>query len=402
MKSTQIWLRWLLPALLVWTLGMPVAVASNEASSGGWVWVLPAHVPPPRVPADNPMTVHKVNLGRQLFYDPRLSVNGRVSCATCHQQSRAFTDGKPRSQGAHGGLTQRNAQPLANVAWHGSLTWANPALVTLEQQMLVPLFNESPAEMGLTDANKWKVLARIAQDPAYQRSFAAAFTTEPAAIGWDHVIKAIASFQRSLVSFDSKFDRYSRGEATLSAAERRGKNLFFGEKAECFHCHGSFNFNDQVSHLHRRLVELPFHNTGQYNLDGHGAYPAKDQGLIETSGEPDDMGKFRAPSLRNIALTAPYMHDGSVKTLAQVVRIYAAGGRVTHSGDTRGDGRRNPHKSELIGSIRLDAGEQADLVAFLRTLTDHNFVTTPAHADPFNAMGPNCLRHIRKKIPCLD
>lgn len=360
----------------------------EPASAGGtWVWQLPRNFPVPRVPADNPMSASKVELGRHLFYEKKLSANATVSCGSCHLQSRAFTDGKARSAGATGELTARNAQNLANVAWHATFTWANPALVSLERQMLVPIFGEDPVEMGINDRNKQAVLRRIEQSASYRQRFSRAFPGERKPVSWDNVIKAIAAFERTLISGDSRFDRYQRGELALAPAEMRGKDLFFGEKAECFHCHGSFNFNDQVVHEKSREVETPFHNTGLYNVDGKGAYPAASQGIIEVTGKPDDMGKFRAPSLRNVALTAPYMHDGSIATLEAVVATYAAGGRNLTQPPHAGDGRRNPHKSELIGNISLSPQEQADLLAFLKTLTDEAFLNDKRHADPFAAKG---------------
>ena len=164
-------------------------------------------------------------------------------------------------------------------------------------------------------------------------------------------------------------------------------NLFFGEKAECFHCHGSFNFNDQVVHAGSRpaLIETPFHNTGLYNIDGRGGFPAPNRGVYENSFLPADMGKFRAPSLRNVGVTAPYMHDGSIATLAEVLDFYAAGGRVIAAGPHAGDGRVNPFKSSLVSLIRLSEQDKADLVAFLHTLTDHEFLNDPKLADPFAA-----------------
>jgi len=367
--------RRLLPALLL-------AGAVHAQSEAPWVWRLPPDVPPPRVPADNPMSAAKVELGRHLFYDRRLSVNGTLACAGCHEQRRAFSDGRALAVGATGEKTGRNAQQLSNVAWHATYTWANPALTTLERQVLVPIFGTDPVEMGVDDGNREAILGRLRADPAAVARFAAAFPGEPAPLNFANVAKALAAFQRTLISFDSRYDRAQRGELRLTAAEARGRDLFFGERAECFHCHSGFNFNDQAVHARSREAPTPFHNTGQYDLDGRGAYPPGNRGVYEISGRPEDMGAFRAPSLRNVAVTAPYMHDGSLKTLAEVVRTYAAGGRLTRHGPLAGDGRRNPYKSELIGSIRLSPREQAELVAFLKTLTDERFLHDPRFADP--------------------
>jgi hypothetical protein len=210
-----------------------------------------------------------------------------------------------------------------------------------------------------------------------------AFPQEAQAINYNNIIKAIASFQRTLISGNSRYDQYNQQKAQLSESELRGKNLFFGEKAECFHCHGSFNLNDQVVHAGTRVLETPFHNTGLFNIGGTGDFPFPNRGVFELSGKAQDMGKFRASSLRNIELTAPYMHDGSIATLEQVLDFYAEGGRNITEGVHAGDGRNNPFKSELVTLIDLNAQEKADIVAFLKTLTDNEFIHNPKISDPF-------------------
>lgn len=356
---------------------------SSGSSTSGWSWSLPANFPEPKVPADNPMSEAKVQLGRYLFYDARLSGNGTQSCAGCHLQDKAFTDGLARAIGSTGELTPRSAQHLANVAYNATLTWANPSLVTLERQMETPLFGTDPVEMGVTDASKPVVLQRLRADASYPARFAAAFPADGDAISWGNIIKAISAFERTLISGNSRYDQYLQGKTLLSAAEARGMQLFFGEKAECFHCHGSFNFNDQILHAASRLVETPFHNTGLYNIDGKGGFPYPNRGVFELTAKAADMGMFRAPSLRNVELTAPYMHDGSIATLEEVLRFYADGGRNISSGPYAGDGRANPLKSDLVMRIDLSEQEQADIVAFLRSLTDHEFISNPRHANPF-------------------
>jgi cytochrome c peroxidase len=358
---------------------------TTKTATNGWNWSLPADFPTPRVPDDNPMTEAKVELGRFLFYDKRLSGNGTQSCASCHHQNKAFTDGLAQAVGSTGELHPRSAQHLGNVAYNATLTWANPSLVTLERQMETPLFGENPVEMGINDGNKSVVLSRVQADAQYPAMFKAAFSTEANPIHWGNIVKAIAAFQRALISANSRYDQWLQGKAALNVAETRGMNLFFGEKAECFHCHGSFNFNDQITHASIRFVETPFHNTGLYNIGGTGAFPEFNRGVFELTGKPADMGMFRAPSLRNVEVTAPYMHDGTIETLEQVLDFYAAGGRNITSGPHAGDGRLNPNKSDLISRIDLTAQDKADLVAFLKTLTDHDFLTNPKLANPFAA-----------------
>lgn len=352
-------------------------------NSTGFSWVLPAFFPAPKVPADNPMSTEKVELGRHLFYDVRLSGNATQSCASCHQQDKAFTDARSVSIGSTGEPTDRNSQSLANVVYSPTLTWANPALVSLEKQMEVPLFGEHPVEMGINDSNKAAVLARFSSNSDYQAKFKAAYPSDATPVSWINIIRAIASFQRSILSGNSRYDQYLAGKANFNDAELRGMNLFNGEKAECFHCHGSFNFNNQIIHAASTQVETPFHNTGLYNIDGKGAYPEPNRGVFELSGLLRDMGQFRAPSLRNVAVTAPYMHDGSMATLEEVVSTYAAGGRNITSGPNAGDGRINPYKDPLISNISLTQQEVADLVAFLKTLTDDTLLTNPKLANPF-------------------
>ena len=363
--------------------GVSVNDTVQAPGAGQWRWELPAHFPVPKVPETNPMSEAKVDLGRHLFYDRRLSGNGTQSCASCHHQDKAFTDGLGTAIGSTGMAHPRGAQGLANVAYHATLTWANPSLVTLEKQMEVPLFGDDPVEMGVNDHNRAEVLARLHAEPVYAAKFAAAFPEAAQPMGWGQVIQAIASFQRTLLSGHSRYDQYLQGKAQLTVPETRGMALFFGEKAECFHCHGSFNFNDQIVHAASRVVETPFHNTGLYNLGGTGAFPEHNRGVFELTALVKDMGAFRAPSLRNVEVTAPYMHDGSVATLEAVLDFYADGGRRIASGPYAGDGRLNPHKSELISLIDLNAQDKSDLVAFLKTLTDHDFLQNPRHSDPW-------------------
>lgn len=357
--------------------------AEQAPQAAAWSWDLPSYVPAPRVPADNPMSEAKFQLGRHLFFDKRLSGDGSLSCGSCHLQARAFTDGRETSLGMTGEHTPRNAPSVVNSAWHATYTWANPALVTLERQMENPLFGERPIEMGVNDANRAEIVARFRVDPNYQRWFKEAFPDRADPISFETIIKAISAFQRGVVSFNSRYDQYLQGKIKLTEAEQRGHDLYFGEKAECHHCHGSVNLDDQFVHAKTREADTPFHNTGLYNIDGKGGYPYPNRGLFELTGEADDMGKFRAPSLRNIAVTAPYMHDGTVATLEDVIEIYSQGGRKIDSGPNAGDGRASPIKSGLIVKIDLTPQEKADLVAFLKTLTDETLLTSPRFSDPW-------------------
>lgn len=358
-----------------------VSDSGSVVEKGGVV--VPRFFPAPRLPEGEALSAERMELGRHLFYDMRLSGNGEQACGTCHLQDKAFTDGRPVAVGSTGEPHPRNTQALGNVVYNATLTWANPSLVTLEKQMETPLFGEDPVEMGVNDQNSEEVLARIRLDARYPGMFARAFPGNEAPINWENIIAAIASFQRSLMTGNSRYDQFLRGDVALAPNEERGRLLFFGERAECFHCHGSFNFNDQVVHAASRVVETPFHNTGLYNIDGAGGFPEPNRGVFELSARPQDMGAFRAPSLRNVEVTGPYMHDGTVETLEEVLSFYAAGGRLIMTGPHAGDGRTNPFKSDQIVPIDLSVDEQADIVAFLKTLTDHEFMENPRHANPF-------------------
>ncbi len=348
-----------------------------------YAWQLPPGFPEPFVPSDNPMSEEKAALGRYLFYDKRLSGNGTMSCGSCHEQKRAFSDGKATPTGSTGHHVARNSPGLANVAYLATYTWANPLLDTLEKQALVPLFAESPVELGAA-ANLEEVLQRLREDSRYPDLFRAAFPDEKQPITRDNVVKAIASFQRTLLSGNSPYDRYFQGDIhALSDSAKRGMELFFGERAECYHCHSGPHLTNSFRTKDAKQLEIVFQNTGLYNADGQGAYPGDNTGLFEFTGDPRDMGRFRVPSLRNVALTAPYMHDGSVATLEAVLDHYTAGGRDVTSGPYMGDGRASPLKDPLVRPFELTDQERADLIAFLESFTDMDFVNDPRFSDPF-------------------
>jgi cytochrome c peroxidase len=335
-------------------------------------------LPPPKEPADNPATEEKFQLGRHLFYDKKLSGNQTMSCESCHQQALAFSDGVKVPTGSTGEVLHRNSQTLTNIAYNASYTWANPILKEIEQQLVIPLFGEFPVEMGINDANREEILNRFRRETAYQNMFNAAFPNEQDAVTFPNVIKALAVFNRALISKDSDFDR-----GTMSSSAMRGQDLFNSEKMECFHCHNGFNFSDSTLHDDSVFVSRPFFNTGLYNIDGKGSYPIADNGLFTVTQDPKDKGKFRPPTLRNIAYTAPYMHDGSIATLGEVLDFYANGGRNITSGEHQGDGRKNPNKSEFVKGFTLSAQEKQDMLMFLHALSDETFISNPRYANPF-------------------
>jgi cytochrome c peroxidase len=362
---------------------------SRPTLTSAYDWGLPNWLPLPIVPTDNPMSLAKVELGRYLFYEKRLSINGEFSCATCHQQSLAFTDGKSIPTGATGEKHPRSSQSLANVAYLPVLTWANPLLTNLEQQTLLPLLGENPVEMGMAGLEK-QILSWMKQDARYQTLFRRAFATPTDPISLKTLSQAIAAFERTLISVDSPYDRYRYGgdPKAISVSAKRGERLFQSDRLACAQCHRGFNFTDSIKHQNLAIEQIHFYNTGLYNIDGKGTYPSPNTGIHEVTENPQDMGRFRVPTLRNIALTHPYMHDGSIPTLEAVIDHYAAGGRTLAQGLYAGIGSANPYKSRLIQGFSLTVQEKQDLLAFLESLTDLTFIQDPRFSDP-NAESAN-------------
>lgn len=363
------------------------AVDSPNLGASSFDWQLPRGFPLPLVPADNPMTADKIELGRHLFYDQRLSGNETMSCASCHEQRLAFSDGRAVSLGATGQTTPRSAMSLANVAYAATLSWGHPYLGSLERQAQVPMFGDAPVELGLS--SQAQLEERLREVEIYQELFAAAFPDDEQPITLLNVTRALASFQRSLLSGGSPFDDWLYGarEDALGESARRGFLLFNSEKLECFHCHVSFNLSDQIAYQSQAFPSTPFHNTGLYDIDRRGGFPEPNTGVYDVTREPRDMGKFKAPTLRNIAVTAPYMHDGSIATLSEVLDHYAAAGRTISEGPYAGDGSKNPLKDPLIRGFTLTEQERADVLAFLESLTDAAFLENPDFADPWPGKG---------------
>lgn len=364
------------------TLAISVLLGQVDSNSE-YAWNLPKGFPKPPVPADNPMTAAKVELGRYLFYDVRTSVNGKSSCATCHQQRLAFTDGRAVSVGTTGEFHPRNAMSLVNVAYSASLTWSNPQLTRLEDQALVPMYGVHPVELGLRKDDGF--LPILHQDSRYRERFARAFPAESAPITLVNVTKALASFERSIISARSPYDRYHYGgdDNAVSESAKRGEILFFNQHLSCFRCHGGFDFSDSTVSQNNQSREVEYHNTGLYNLAGHLSFPMPNLGIYEYTKNIADVGKFKAPTLRNIAVTAPYMHDGSIATLDDVISHYAAGGRTISSGPNAGIGHDNPSKDPLIHGFEISTQDRLDLIAFLNCLTDRELLNDPKFSNPW-------------------
>jgi cytochrome c peroxidase len=346
---------------------------------------VPAGFPKPLVAANQAVTLEKAELGRYLFYDPRLSANGTQACAACHEQKLAFTDGKPTPIGSTGTPLNRNSQSLANVAYNASLTWANPVLTSIEKQTLVPLFAEAPVELGWTGAAMPVILSRLRSDATYVELFARAYPGEPQPVQLSQVIAAISAFERTLVSGGSRYDKFAYGKdkSALTTEEQAGLELFFSERTECYHCHTGVTFGGSFVSANNPKPFTLFENNGLYNLDSTGRYPGENNGIYEFTKRDSDRGRFRVPSLRNVAVTAPYMHDGSIASLEEVIAHYMAGGRLTGAGTNAGDGRENPNKSAFVRKFELTPVEAKSLAAFLRALMDDDFLKDPRFANPW-------------------
>ena len=370
---------------LVSIIGLCLVLASctdKKEQVADYQWPIIEGFPKPQVPKNNPMTQEKVELGKALFFDKNLSANQQQACASCHHQAFAFGENIPHSVGSTGQDHRRNAPVLVNIAYNKTLTWAHDGLTSIERQILLPMFGEFPVELGIT-GHEEEVLARF-KAIEYQALFAEAFPEQT--LSFDLIVKALASYVRSLISLNSPFDTYAylADDSAISASALRGMNLFFSEKLECHHCHGGFNFTQSTSHEKQLIDRRPFHNTGLYNVSfddekSQAGYPKHDVGLAEISTLARDNGRFRAPTLRNIEVSAPYMHDGSIASLSEVIDFYAAGGRNITTGEFKGDGRSNPLKSQFIKGFILTDEEKTDLIEFLKTLTDPTFLSDPQH-----------------------
>ena len=351
---------------------------SVDPPNGGQVYTptpyaltIPGNFSAMPIPADNPFTVEGIRLGRFLFYEERLSGNNTQSCASCHAAEVAFTDhGNRYSMGIDGIQGNRNSMPMQNLGWEQRFFWDGRAM-TLEQQILEPV--ENPIEMHET----WPdAVAKLEQDSVYPTLFLRAFGTP--GISPERTSKAIAQFLRTMISANSRFDQFMRGEVQLNETEQLGFELTLFEGgfppevmggqggADCFHCH---------PHGGGRFTDGLIRNNG---LDPESMWT--DLGLGGVTGAPQDRAKFKTPSLRNVVLTAPYMHDGRFQTLEEVIEHYNSGGHPSTTVD--------PNMKYTTGGLQLTPEKKAQLIAFLHTLTDTEFVTNPAFLDP----GPPTLQ----------
>jgi|TARA_B110000967_G_C18894547_1_gene569644 cytochrome c peroxidase len=318
-------------------------------------------LPTPNLPSDNPLTVAKVTLGKMLFYEKAMSLDETINCASCHNQANAFSDINQFSEGVRGALGERQAMAVFNMAWHENEFFWDGRAHLLRDQSIGPI--ENPLEMGETLEN---VIVKLT-NKGYGDKFIRAFGSEE--ITSLKISLALENFMLSIISDDSKYDRYLAGNATLSDSEERGRVLFFGEYneffpnlsgADCAHCHSGNNFENDL-----------YMNNG---LDMDAGF--LDFGREEATGNIADRAKFKVTSLRNIEVTPPYMHDGRFQTLEEVVNHYNSNVQNSSTVDPA-----------LLGTtstgLMLDALEQEDLINFLKTLTDNTFLNNPDYSDPF-------------------
>jgi cytochrome c peroxidase len=305
------------------------------------ILVIPEGFPEPIFPTDNEFTKARWDLGKKLFFDPVLSRDSSISCASCHFSEKAFSDTVAFSLGVDQAIGTRNAPTLANLAYHPYFT-REGGIPTLEMQILVPI-----QEHNEFDFNIVLIVEKLQKDSTYQKMSRVAY--HRGEMDAFVLTRAISTFERSLLSGNSRYDEFffQNKNNALAEAEIRGMDLFFGEKTGCSNCHNDFNFTNYA-----------FENNGLYKN-----YP--DPGRFRLTGEVSDSAKFKVPTLRNIELTAPYMHDGSIETLEEIIMHYESGGK------------NHPNKSEMIEPFVLTETERDDLVLFLKTLTDESFINNP-------------------------
>lgn len=334
---------WWVIALLLLALGCgkqltePVDSAPEE-----YVLDYPPGFPEMPVPDDNELTYDRVQLGKRLFFDKQLSVDNSVSCATCHPPQRAFADENSISIGVGGTEGLRNVPSLANVGYQQAL-FAEGGVPSLELQALAPIIEPHEMNMDFDELTE-----RLNSDESYVEQFQQAYGGDA---DTEYIVKALASFQRTLISGQSRFDQYHyQGmNNALNASEIRGMELFFDEEVGCASCHSGFLFTSQE-----------FENIGLY-------IEYADEGVARLTNDPTDVGRFKVPSLRNVAITAPYMHDGSVSSLEEVVDHFNTGG-VGHQ-----------NQSERVKPLGLSEQDRKDLVNFMHSLTDESFLMNPAY-----------------------
>ncbi len=314
----------------------------------------------------------KAQLGEKLFFDHRLSWNHSRSCASCHDPKFAFTDGYRRSVTPSGEIVSHNAPGLMNVSKFKVFDWSHPFISSLNEQLKRPLFAEHPLELGLHQ--HWPEFVKLLNsDSGYTSLWSKAFGATAQVDDTSKIIDCLIHYLNTLHSNASPYDRWMKGDSSsISASAQRGRQLFFSNRLNCSKCHGGPYFSNATLSSNPDSI---FFNTGLYQH-----YPTNDQGLMATTKAPQDEGRFRVPSLRNVSLTGPYMHDGSISNLYEVMDLYSRGGRLLLSGPNAGDGAKHPNRHPLVNGFYLSATEQHDLIAFLETLTDSVIQSNQNHS----------------------
>lgn len=297
--------------------------------------IIPDGFPPIEFPADNAFTKERWLLGKALFYEKQLSLDSSVSCASCHSQQFAFSDNVALSKGFEQRLGNRNSPSIINVAYHPYFT-REGGVPSLEMQVLVPIQEHNEFNNNILDIAK-----RLSSNQKLQNLSYLAYNRP---LDFYVIPRALATFERSLISGNSKFDQYKKGAISLTEEEQKGMNLFYSDRTNCSDCHGGFNFTN-----------YQFENNGLYEI-------YNDPGRKRLTGLDSDLAKFKVPSLRNIEVTAPYMYDGSLPDLEAVLNHYNSGGK------------QHPNKSEKIKALQLNQDEKKQIIAFLKTLTDVSFL----------------------------
>ena len=311
----------------------------------------PSNFPTPTIPPENPLTEEGVNVGRYLFYDPILSSDNTVSCASCHKQEYSFGDNTPYSFGVNQAIGERNTPVIVNSAFQLEFDWDGKSN-SLEDQAVRPIFND----IELHNNNWSEVLYRLQTSELYPDLFYAAFGTS--SIDSSHILMALSQFERTLISSNSRFDKWLNGEVAFTNAELNGFDIYNTERGDCFHCHPIGLLTNNLFH-NNGLDPSPFLDLGRYNV----------------TQNPLDEGAFKSPSLRNIEFSAPYMHDGRFSTLEEVIDHYNFGGHDSPTVD--------PLMKYIGIGLLLSPEEKENLKAFLLTLSDQSFMNNPNFSNPF-------------------
>ncbi len=317
---------------------------------------------------------NKETLGRYLFFENKLSINNTKSCASCHSVDFAFTDGYRTSVTSLGENVLHNAPSLINAIYLKKYDWANPNATSFETQIKRPLYGNHPIELGL-DKHINELQEVFKKDSLYAVLFKNAFPDSSKLFTSTQIEIAISAYEKTLISQSSSFDK---GELTTAAYN--GLKLFTSNRLKCVSCHPPPYFT--LATLTENMDSI-YANIGLYNVDNKNEYPAIDNGIYSITRQEKDNGKFKIPSLRNVMLTAPYMHDGSIATIDEVIDMYARGGRNVDYGNYKGDGNLNKNKNKLIAGFGLSAKEKQDLIAFLTSLTDSSIFYKQSFKNPF-------------------